>query len=1565
MPRTTNNSMATVQEMELCERQSTESQQNEPVTSKTTRTTIQEAPKTKEAAPKPIKTPVSSQNPGPTYISLTQYQFSQLLSNAGGQNQNATFSNCSATFDGGRNSAKVDDFIATILVYKEAERVSDAFALLSLPLLLKGYASSWWQGVKAEADTFEKALNLLRSSFSPPKPDWRIFAEVFQDKQYATESTDAFICRKRKLLAMLKEKVAEKTQVNLLFHQIRIGIREKLNRDQINGFQDLLQQAREVEVAINENCESRQECLNPKAKTFIPPAYNNMGLKCQYCRKKNHTAENCYKKAEDQLRGQGGGQEKLHCYGCGAAGYYKTNCPTCNGKDVAQSPKEMDFNAILNTIVGRDVPTVPICVSGFDDSAYLDTAARTSIAGRKLFESMKRKGHKFTKAVAEITLADGVPNKKVVYTTITNIKVGGRLNRIRFVCLPYAVSNHTLLGIDFLEQAGIVMDLPQRCFYYKDEPRKVVPFILQPPKVLPISKRQDTIEETALFNANKAMAFMFGAGHSQKVTNDVTPPRTRQSMDKYSPGGIQAIFEGSVPDTAPVPGMDGLFPSPKRLKPDDEDEIFLPNLKINSIEVNLSDNILSTSQTDQLRLLLSKQSQIFKNNDQPIKGAKHYINTGDSAPIAAAPYRLSPAMKQKLHGKLQEMLQEGIIREAESPWAFPVVLIPKKDKDIRVCVDYRRLNAITVTDTYPLPRMEDLLHAAKTTKFMSTLDLKAGYWQIEVAEKDQEKTAFTTPFGIYVFNRMPFGLKNAPATFQRVIDKFRRSLPNILILAYLDDIIICSNDFETHLKDLESTFQKLTQYGFHLNKEKCFFCKPEIKYLGHILSQEGLKVDEEKTAAIIKRPDPKNLKQLTSFLQTCSWFRRFISNFASVAKPLSYLTRKNVVWNWGTEQKEAFEKLKELLVSPPILQQVNEDEGFIIHTDASNYALGAVLMQGEKENQRPIEYASRLLLKAEQNYSTTEREALAVVWAVQKFRGYVEGGDITIQTDHQPLKWLFTLKSPTGRLARWALLLQTFNLKFEYTPGKQNVIADTLSRPPFEGEEDIKACSVAIDLPRIGASDFRIAQMADPDLNKIITSFEKDDENVLRLTEKGFMMIDGVLYRYCAEEDEETGQMVIPKEMRKQLLFNFHNDPTAGHMGIEKTISRITPYYYWSGMRSEIIKYVKSCIECQKYKPSNLKPMGLIQTLSSNQRFEVLAVDLFGPLPRTKDGYQWIFMVEDICTRWIEIFPLKEGTAEQCALKLLNEVVLRYGVPRQLHSDNGSQFISAVMQKLTFCLGIKQSLTPVYHPQSNPVERKNRDMKCQLAIYVGRNHQDWSSKLPAIRFSMNSAKCDSTGHSPAYLTFGRELRSPGEAHMDLKAITLSENFVPQITPHLLKMADDLKISNEFQEKMQKKNKDYVDQTKRPQTSIEIGDQVLVKTHILSNAKQATTAKFVPKRDGPYTVVQKKGSSLFVIAAEDAVDKPIATVHVSDITLVKNHQSQPLYPMRKRGRPKTHTATVQHNQSQVDMMTSSLPMAGNSHLRRSLRIQEREAESCSHAGTSSAPEGEFVALQHKI
>ncbi|GFT27069.1 retrovirus-related Pol polyprotein from transposon 297 [Trichonephila clavipes] len=380
-----------------------------------------------------------------------------------------------------------------------------------------------------------------------------------------------------------------------------------------------------------------------------------------------------------------------------------------------------------------------------------------------------------------------------------------------------------------------------------------------------------------------------------------------------------------------------------------------------------------------------------------------------------------------------------------------------------------------VSDAYPLSRMDDLLHEAKHTAYNSTIDLKSGYHQVNVNPADRNKTAFVCPFGTYRFKRMPFGLKNAPATFQRLMDIFRRGLP---VLAYLDDIIIMPPTLEQHLADLKAVFKHLIDFKLRANREKCQFSYSRVKYLGLWITPQGIKVDHEKTSATLGIPPPKN-------------------------QP-----KKKAFWKWSEEEEKAFQTLKQCLVSPPILKQADFSKPFLIRTDASNYAPGAVLLQGEDKEEHPVEFSSRLLNPAERNYSTTEREALAVVWALNKFRGYIDGASINVASDHQPLRWLMKLKS-TGRLARWALQLQSFNLNMEYIPGKSNVVADMLSRPACHEENELcEVCTVAIDVPSRSSKEIRDEQMKDEELVKIIFCLEYPDKNVnyVNWVERGYLM---------------------------------------------------------------------------------------------------------------------------------------------------------------------------------------------------------------------------------------------------------------------------------------------------------------------------------------------------------------------------------------------------------------------------------------------------------------------------
>lgn len=348
-----------------------------------------------------------------------------------------------------------------------------------------------------------------------------------------------------------------------------------------------------------------------------------------------------------------------------------------------------------------------------------------------------------------------------------------------------------------------------------------------------------------------------------------------------------------------------------------------------------------------------------------------------------------------------------------------------------------------------------------------------------------------------------------------------------------------------------------------------------------------------------------------------------------------------------------------------------------------------------------------------------------------------------------------SIKSPSGRLARWALQIQQYDLDIQYNPGKTNVVPDCLSRPPCNdynhNPNTCDICTIQIDIPSRTAINIREEQLKDPELNTIVKSFEEPtSEEFVRYTSRGYLMNNGVLYRYNHLSDTEEAVLVIPKHETGKIINEYHDQITAGHCGVKGTLAKLSSRYYWTGMRQDIINHVNKCPECQKYKITNMKPTGLIQTTPSRHRFEIIAIDLFGPLPTSKEGYNHILIVEDTASRWVELIPLQETSAITCASALINQIFLRYSAPRRINSDNGVQFVSAIMQKLTFALNIEHTLIPVYHPQANMVERKNRDLKYHLSIMVNNNHSTWSEFIPAIQFAMNTTFCSSTGFTAAY-----------------------------------------------------------------------------------------------------------------------------------------------------------------------------------------------------------------------
>ena len=883
---------------------------------------------------------------------------------------------------------------------------------------------------------------------------------------------------------------------------------------------------------------------------------------------------------------------------------------------------------------------------------------------------------------------------------------------------------------------------------------------------------------------------------------------------------------------------------------------------------------LTGSQCNEVNELLRKNASLFAGNRiGRSRGVKHGIDTGAAPPIRQAPRRASYDQKKIIEQQVRDMLEQDIIKPSMSPWSSPVILVRKKDGSWRFCADYRKLNDVTIKDSYALPRIDDSLDSLSGAAYFSSLDLASGYWQIPVAEEDRQKTAFSTHMGLYEFQVMPFGLANAPATFQRAMQNTLRGCQWEICLVYLDDVLVFSRTFHEHLERLQIVFDRLRQANFTLKPSKCHFFKREVQYLGHVVSAEGITPDPKNVAAVQKIRFPRTLKEVRSFLGTVSYYRRFIRNFSSKAKPLLSMTEKNAKVKYTPEAFEAFSNLKAALTDSPVLTYPNFHLPFVLETDASGVGLGAVLTQKVDGKERPIAFGSRALNKAERNYSATRLEALAAVWATELFKPYVYGRSFILRTDHDPLRYLRTIANPSPQMARWILHLEQFLYSIEYRPGKTNAHADGLSRLPQEDEtcdadetvdrnffpddtaqvsnSHVPVVAATQWIPGYNAFDLRQAQRKSPSLSALLDLLDGSStdlspqqydeefrhyENLLRqgriLVPEGYLVYDG--------------RILVPEFLRPQLLTKAHDDPSSGHLGIQKTLARLEPLYYWWRMKDTVADWIRTCSVCQAFKterPSKhipLSPMPIFAPLTA------WACDIMTSLPLTPRGNHCILVICDYGTRWVEAFPLPDQKAETVASVLVKEVFYRFGLPEMLHSDQGPNFESRIFSHMCQILGIRKTRTTPYHARGNGlVERMNGILKSVLAAIVRDNPENWDLLTPAALFAIRTSYQSSLKMSPYEALFHMEPRTALNLEFQISTPgTFSERITKDAELISRLLCQNLKEAQASQ-------KYYFDRNKQFKTDLRVGD-IVQRIHI---PKPGENHKLAPRWSGKFTVTK--------------------------------------------------------------------------------------------------------------
>ena len=1085
----------------------------------------------------------------------------------------------------------------------------------------------------------------------------------------------------------------------------------------------------------------------------------------------------------------------IQCYNCQGFGHISSGCPT-RKEDSAKSKNGGGKPTVGELAIQADHrPRLDGAVSGCKARFIVDTGAEVSVLPRSKFTPERDTNRKLRTASSESLGVSGLLSGVV---SLGNFRAEHEF----FV----GEVQEPVLGMDFLKPHGVVIDT--------------------------------------------------SSGELKIGKEVIGAPSSEGSIEAVAEDWLVPLEEGTLLCEIESEGLE-------------ENEVaLLMNSPTESVEMVTADDLISRNeqeseraleklQTAELLELKQRWSSVFSGLGDT-RVVEHRILTKDRGPVCSPSHRLPIHLMEKARKQVQKMKELGVVRRSQSDWCSPVVLVVKKDGDVRVAIDFRKVNALTKKDAYPMPRVDECLEQVRGAKVFSVLDANQGYYQVRLAEEDIPKTAFRFDGELLEFTRMPFGLCSAGATYGRLMRKILANIPHVV--HYLDECVIYSKTVEEHVEDLDRVLAAFHKAKLTIGEAKSSFFKEKISFLGFEVSGDEVRPDEKKLEALKSFPRPSNNKGLTRFLGMASYYRSCIPDFGMTAGPLYALGKKNKRWLWGKDEENAFQNLKKALWSDVKRNIPDPDLTFIVKTDASLEGIGCLLLQEKEGQRRIVECASKRFSETEKRYPVIEQEAAGIMFAIDRWRHFLLGKKFQIETDHRPLQWIQSKKDLRGKLGRWALRLAEYDFDCIHVAAKLNQDADALSR----------ATVGSIGLTR---KDLEAAQGNDKGL-----------EEARKKNPDKFQVRNGILFR----NDDQRLRVCIPRSQREAVWKDLHEE--LGHLGQQRMIHLCRDRVFWPKMRDDIKRWTARCITCAMKKDLVPVPRPAPMIAHEDHTLRVLekwSIDVMGPLPESSKGNKYLFVLLDQFSKWVEAKPVPRIGADPL-IQWISETCSRLGLPREIVMDRGPDMESAAMKEYCDSIGVKRTFISPFHHQSNPVERTNRTLLNMIRTYVNQDMKDWDLHLDKVLFAYRAATHESTKTSPFEALYGVPPRLP----IDLKfGSSLTEPSGQQeLLERMTRVRKDMRVNLEHAAK--RRTEKYNSTKKVEEPAFKEKELVYMRRHNIG--------KLAPLWTGPFRLKNQVSPVDWVIAGRDGKTK---IVHSNLLKRAATQSNQDLEILRGRGRPR--------------------------------------------------------------